>query len=322
MAGLTNKELLEKAFGDTGVTSDDFGGAGEAPLNVEQVREFIRLMQAEQVMLPDVETKTSNAPKWQESILDFSTRMLKPGVQGTRLAESARTKPSTGIVELNSVLVRGEVPVADEVMEDAAAQDFETSLAALIADRAGFDVEDMFVNGDTSLNDGTILDLLDGWLKQTDDNGQSFSAASLAQDYQSIFQAALVAMPIRFKRGLTVDGRFYVPVILEEKYRDQLASRGTALGDATLEGTRELKYQGVTIKGVPTFAITAGSPDTSAVLLTNRHNLYAGYQRRITIETWRDPREGARSWVVTARVACAVAIPEAAVIATATNVEP
>jgi hypothetical protein len=314
---ISNKELLEKA----NMTSSDFGGAGEAPLGVEQVAEFLRLMQAEQAMLPDVRTVTSRASKWQESILDFSSRIMKPGVQATRLADGDRTKPATGIVELSTVLLRGEVPVADEVMEDAAAKDFESSLAALIADRAGFDVEELFINGDTGSGD-PYLAQLDGWLVQAADNGNVVAASAFAQDYQSIFQAAIIAMPNRFKRNLTVDGRFYVPVILEEKYRDALSARGTALGDLRLEGKTEMRYQGVAIKSVPNFAITAGSPDTSSVLLTNRQNLYAGYQRAITLETWRDPREGARSWVVTTRVDAAVAVPEATVIATSVNVEP
>ena len=69
------------------------------------------------------------------------------------------------------------------------------------------------------------------------------------------------------------------------------------------------------------FGVTAGSPDTSSFLLCNPNNLYAGYHRAMKFETWRDPREGATSFIVTARVDAEVAVPEATVIATSVNVE-
>jgi hypothetical protein len=76
----------------------DFGGAGQAPLSVEQVTQFIELMQAEQVMLADVRTVTSGAAKWQESIINFASRIAKAGTEGTRLAAgstaSLRTRAS------------------------------------------------------------------------------------------------------------------------------------------------------------------------------------------------------------------------------------
>jgi hypothetical protein len=81
-----------------------------------------------------------------------------------------------------------------------------------------------------------------------------------------------------------------------------------------------LKYQGITIKGVPTMGVTAGSPDTGSILLANRNNLYAGYRRQITMESWRDPREGATSFIVTARVDAKIAVPDATAVATNVNV--
>lgn len=314
---LSNKAILEKAV----MTSADFGGAGEAPLSVEQVKEFIKLMQAEQVMLKDVRTVTSRAAKWEESILDFSSRMMRPGTQGSRLAEADRTKPTTGNVTISTVLLRGEVGISEEVFEDTAAADFDDSLAALIADRAGFDVEDLMVNGDVASPD-IYLAQLDGWLKQATVEGNTLNAASLGQDYQAILHQLVITQPNRFKRSLTTEGRFYVPTIAEEKYRDILSSRGTALGDLRLEGKTDIRYQGILIKGAPTFGITAGSPDTSHFLLTDRRNLYAGFQRVITLKRFEDPREGMVFFIPTVRCDAQIAVPEAVTIATSVNVEP
>ena len=115
---------------------------------------------------------------------------------------------------------------------------------------------------------------------------------------------------------------FMFPRRLEEKYRDNLASRGTPLGDMTLEGGKELRYQTIRIKGVANFPIKSGTPDTTFVILSNRQNLYAGYRRQIKLETWRDPREGGTSFIPSARVDAKVAHVPATAVAKNVNVEP
>ena len=72
---MTTAELLAKATADWTLTTTDLGGAGEAPLSTEQAKQFIELMSADQVMLSDVRQVTSRAAKWQESGIDFSSRI-------------------------------------------------------------------------------------------------------------------------------------------------------------------------------------------------------------------------------------------------------
>ena len=325
---LSTEERLRKAVlnvtgpgGDIGTA--DFGGAGQAPLSIEQVQAFIELMTAEQAMLPDVRTVTSSAATWVESIVDFGARIARSGVEATRLAASDRKKPTTGQVELKTVLLRAEVPVSDEVMEDnVAGQGFSQSLERLIADQFGYDVEELFVNGDIVGGADAYLKLLDGWLIRAKNGGVAIDASTFGQDYQEIFRTMLTRMPDRFRRNLETDGRFYIPKRTETKYRDILSDRGTPLGDLMLTGKNELRYQDILIKGVPNFRITAGTPDTSNILLANHNNLYAGYHRQMRFETYRDAREGATSFIVTARVAAEVAVPEATVIGYSVDVEP
>lgn len=318
---MTTADLLAKATADWTFTSADLGGAGEAPLSIEQALQFIELMSADQTMLPDVRTVTSRANKWQESGIDFAARITAAGVQGERLASGDRKKPTTFNVELSTDLLRAEVPVADETFEDVAADDLGGALERTIASRFGFDVEDLLLNGDTAV--GGYLGQLDGWIKLAQGSGGNVVAsASYGQDYDAIFNRLITAMPDRHKRMLETDGRFYVPQRLIEKIREQRAARGTALGDEYLTGKIPVKYQGIMVVGVPSMAITAATPDTSYILLANRNNLYAGFQRRITFETYRDPREGATSFIVTARVAAAVAVVGATAVATSVDVEP
>lgn len=321
---LSTEQLLQKAVlnvtgpgGDVGAA--DFGGTGQAPLSFEQVTQFIELMSAEQVMLGDVRTVTSGAAKWQESIISFGERIARPGVEATRLAASDRKKPTTGIVEISTVLLRAEVPVSDETFEDnVAGQNLVQSIERIMSDRFGFDIEDLFVNGDTGSSD-PYLALADGWLLQAK-NGKPgeggtlshpIDGASYGQDYQEMFRAALNEMPKRFLRQRQ-NLRYYCSVTQEQKYRDLLASRNTALGDQLLQGNAPLSYQGIPITPAPSF--DAGIADNnSAILLTARDNLYSGYHRAMRFETWRDPREGATSFIITARVDPEVAVTDATV---------
>lgn len=337
---LSTEELLRKAVlsatdGTAGAPANsngDFGGSGEAALSIEQVTQMIELMAAQQVMLSEARTVTSSAAKWNESIIDMNGRIMKPGIEANRLAESQRRKPITGIVEISTVLGRAEIPVSDETLEDnVAGANIVASIQRLIADQAGFDIEDLFVNGSTISGDAWLA-LADGWLRQAT-NGKTgagratpntFSAVSYGQDYQAIFKKALQTMPKRFLRNLRVNGRFYVPVTLEQQWRDILSSRVGALGDLALTQSNALQYQGISIVAAPSFdaGISAGSPDTCTILLSPASNLYAGYHRAMKFETFRDPREGATSFIVTCRVDPEVAVINATVTATGVNVEP
>ena len=316
---MTNEELLRKATH----TLADFGGAGEAPLTIEQVRQFLRLAITPQIMLPDVRTVTSNANKWQESKIDFSSRIMRPGIEGERLSDGNRVKPTTGIVEISTVLVRGEVPVTDEVLEDQVEQaGYADTLMAMIAEAVGRDLEELAINGDTTSGDA-YLALLNGWIYQARNGtgANTYNGAGDAQDYQKIFRNLVNTLPDRFKRDIP-NMRLYVPLRLEERYRDILANRGTPLGDLILMGNNEIRYQSILVKGVPMMTITAGTPDTSNVLLTHRMNLYFGIRRAIRLESFRDPREGQTSFIVTCRADAEIAHIPATALAYSVDVEP
>lgn len=312
---ISNQELLRKAT----LTTADFGGSA-APLKIEAADRFITLMTIGQQILNDVQVVRHTASKWQQATVQFASRIMRPGVQATRLADADRAKPTTGLIEMSTALVKGEVVAADEVFEDNLEGDaFAQTLETLIADRAGFDLEELALQGDTTSGD-PYLALLDGWLKQARSaGGHVLNAATIGQDYQTIFRRLLLSLPERAKRNIETDGRYYVPTRMEQMYRDALSSRGTPLGDLTLTGNNELRYQGILIKGVATMPITAGGTDTTQILLTNKNNLYAGFRRQVTIESFRDPREGATSFIVTCRFDAKMADRDAS--ATATNVD-
>ncbi|KKN47443.1 hypothetical protein LCGC14_0662830 [marine sediment metagenome] len=313
---LTNKQLLEKAALET----EDFGGSGEARLTVEQAEAFIKIATTPQAMLADVRTVLNNAATWEENRIAFG-RILKPasasgvGEQG-RLTGANRVAPTTGVVVMATRLFRGEVLVSDSVMEDNTEREgFAGTITSMIAEQCGVDIEDLMINGDTD-NDDAFLAEIDGWLKiVTDYNGGSqVHDASGDATFQATLKALLANLPSAFKKdkaGL----RFYCSDIVEEAYRDVLSTRGTPLGDLTLEGTKALKYQGIDVKPVPLFPVD-DTTGLSVVLLTHKNNLYAGWRRQIVLEPYRDPRDGGTSFIVSTRVDAEVGYEPAAVIAT------
>ena len=310
---LSNKELLAKAALET----TDFGGAGEARLTVEQAETFIRIASTPQAMLSDVRTVLNNANSWEENKISFG-RILhsasEAGVGETgRLDASKQTKPGTGIVTMQTQLFRGEVLISDSIMEDNPEREgFSGTITSMIAERVGADVEELFINGNIGGGDA-FFGTLDGWLTQILNGPNSHvHDASGDADFQATLKVLLSSLPSQFKSD-KANMRFYCSDVVEEAYRDLLSTRGTPLGDLTLQGTAELKYQGISVKPVPLFPVDIGF---SQVVLTNRQNLYAGWRRQITLEPFRDPRDGGTTFIVTTRIDAKVGHLDAAAIAT------
>jgi Phage capsid family len=313
---LTNQELLRKAILTVGNGGGSFGdGPNQGSLSIEQATTFIALMTAGQSILNDVRRVSSSSAKWTEDVLDFAGRIARPGVEANRLDYTQRAKPVTYKIEMDSELIRAEVPVSDEVFEDnVAGEGIRQPLETLIADRVGYDIEELLVQGDEE-SDDPYLALFDGWLKQARAGGNTVDGGDFdsGRDYQAIFKSLLKSLPQRFLRNIRANGRYYVPLALEIEWRDVLAGRGTPLGDLMLTQEGDLRYQGIKIIGAATFE--PEDPTDSTILLTSNLNLYAGFHRNIKFETYRDPREGVMSYIVTARVDGKVAIPEATAIA-------
>src|SRR4051812_29057879 len=304
--GLSNEFLLQKADLQSGSDLSATGDSTHGQLGIDQVNRFLQLMAADQVLLSDITTVTSRHSKWAQTVLQSGGRMLRPGVESTVGASSS---PAVSTIDMNTGFFKLIAPVSDEFFEDTTADDADAAIAAVIADQVGYDVEDLALNSkaaDDNFNDNdAVYDVLPdgGFLAQAEaGSGLWYDATADGQDFQTVLRQLLTGLPNRALRGMVQDGRFYVPVRLEQTYRDALSSRGTNLGDVTLQGTAPLSYQGISIKSVPAMYVrTDTTPDVAHVLLANRRNLYLGVERSIKIETWRDPREGAKSWVVTTR---------------------
>jgi hypothetical protein len=317
---------IEKA---TWTTDDITSPAGAGLLSPQQAREFLRVLIDESMLVKESNNQTNNAPKFEVPRVSFGQRILRPGVQGVRLDAVDRVKPSTGLVTLSTNLFRGEVPVADEMFEDNIEKEaLADTIMVMLAEAVGRDIEEFIIKSDTARNgsdgaDEGPLGQFDGAIKQLQTGlpaNQLVDSASYTS-YDQMFKTMIARLPARYRRDPTAL-RFYVPVKHNDGYQGELAGRGTPLGDTNVVENLRLKlaFRGVPVVPVPLFggiSTVAGSSvnyDNFAIL-THPMNLYVGWHRKIRVERYRDPRDGATSFLPSLRVDAKYADPAFGVLA-------
>lgn len=313
----SNQALLAKAdivIGDL-VTN---GGV----LNPEQANTFVRKLISAPSIINVARTVEMNAPQRNINKIQFATRIMRAGVSGTALSSADRSQPTTTQIQLNTNEVIAEVRLPYDVIEDNIergniGQNFDGTgsqgtpasgglvgtILTLIAERAALDLEELAIKGDTTSTDD-YLALTDGYLETVSDGGNTvdLNGATITKD---MFKKGLLTLPTQYKRQLS--GMWHMIAKNNEvEYRDTLADRATALGDANIQARNAVFGFGVPILGIDLMPIDKG-------LLSNPLNFLFGIQRNILMEFDKDI--SARVWkvVLTARVDFQVEEDEAAV---------
>jgi HK97 family phage major capsid protein len=317
-------QWLEKATWTTSdITPPTYGGL----LSPEQAAAFLRVAIDAAVIMKEARIETSASPKFEVPRIAFASRILRPGTEGTRLQDTDRVKPTTGLVTLSTVLFKGEVPVSDEVFEDNIERDrVADTIMTMLAEAVGRDIEEIAIKSDTARTSGedATLDQLDGIIKQLQSglgSSQKLDMSSGYSTYTDAFSAMVEAMPARYRRNYN-ELRLYVPIVHVDGYQKSLAARGTGLGDQAIltEMQTKLAFRGIPVVGVPmmsgTSTIGGSSVDYSKfAILIHPQNIIFGFHRQVRVERWRDPREGATSFLPSVRFDVKIANPEAAVLA-------
>lgn len=301
-----NQTLMQKA--DLAVSDlENDGGL----LNPEQANTFIRKLIEAPSIINVARVVEMGAPTRNINKIQFATRILRAGVSATALSQSDRSKVTTEQIQLNTSEVIAEIWLPYDVIEDniergGIGQNYDgtgsqgtpaggglvATILTLIAERVALDLEELALRGDL-LDTDDYLALTDGYLKTVSDGGNvvDFAAATLSKD---LFKKGLLTIPDQYKRQLTAMWHM-ISRNNEIEYRDTLADRATALGDATIQSRNAVFGFGVPILGVDLMPQESG-------LLANPLNFLFGIQRQVMMEFDKDI--SARVWkvVVTARV--------------------
>ena len=293
MSKLSNRTITQKT--DLAV-SDLISDGGY--LNPIQANTFIRMLQDQPTILNQVRTVPMNAPTMEINKIGFASRILHGApASGSVPGAAYRSQPETEKVTLLTKEVIAIVYLTYDVLEDNIERGtLESTVMALIASRTARDLEDLIINGDTSISSGVndFLCIADGILVQADKHVVDFSDSTDQTITRNVFKSGMKKMPNKYMRYRN-QMRFFVSPDVEIEYADLLADRETPLGD----------NQGISWNPRPAFGIPVASaalmPDDQYIMCDPK-NIIWGVQRQIMIETAKDIEARVYKIVLTMRV--------------------
>jgi HK97 family phage major capsid protein len=289
----SNRTLLEKA--DLALADLTAGGGVLLPA---QAQKFMRLLIKQSVLMQMATVVPMASPKHQIAKIKFGSRILRRGSEATALPVADRSRPDMSYLELDAQLVKAEVHLSDEVLEDNIERgELRQTILEMIAEAAGRDMEEVIINGDTASAD-PFLATLDGLLKQATSHIVDAGGVALSKNFLRDLLKSLPNEYLRDKKQMA----FLTSVDAELDYRNSLADRATVGGDRFIEEDTPALYSGVPVKPVPLFPENLGAGGNRTVaLLCNPKNVHVGIWRQIRLESFRDVSAGVLRVVATMR---------------------
>ena len=228
-----SNELLEKVV-DTAAVSAGTGGL----LNAEQSSRFIDYMWDATSLV-----KTARTVRMRSDTVDID----KVGV-GTKLVRLATEAVDTGVnadatftkISLTTKKLRLDWELSTESLEDnIEGGSLEDHIANLMATQAGNDIEDLCINGDTTLTSDALYKSFNGWHVRALAGAHVVSNAEAGHAISRLtFNQALKALPRKYKQR-RAQLRFYTG---SNTIQDYLYSLSSAYGS---QGTPESIATGV-----------------------------------------------------------------------------
>lgn len=307
----TNKSIMQKADLEVSDLISDGGY-----LLAEQAKKFIVDTIKASVVLKMIKVEGIKSHTKLIDKVGISGRVLRPGTSGVALSAADRTKPTTDQVTLTTKLMKGEIRLNDETLEDQIEGGaFKATVMSMMTEQMSLDLDELAVNGDTTSTD-PFLAQFNGMLALATSHVVNAGTVPLAKSH---LKAALKAMPSQYNRYRTAH-RFMTSDDAEIDYRDYLADRATVLGDKLIEGDAAVRYGNVPIVPIPVFPDNLGvANDCTNVLLLDPKNAYFGFWRNIKVETDRDITTG--EWLMVATVRCGIQYVEEDAVVKITNVK-
>lgn len=297
---LNNSTIIQKAA----VVLNDLSTAGR--LNVEQSSHFIKMLIDQPTLMRTCRTVPMNGDRKKIEKIGIGKRILHGATEGTGLDEDKKIKPDFGKVELNCKEFIAEINITDDTLENnIEGKSIEDTIMSLIAQRVALDLEELIINGDTTIDPtkDDFLSVLDGIKKKAVSHVVDWQKQTISKD---AFKAARKALPAKFGR-IARDMKFYVSDSVAIDWTDALVTRATNAGDsALLTGTVPPAY-GVPVEGIamllPRNIGTDAAPvEGSDALYTHPQNIVVGISRDIRVETDRDIRARMNIIVLTLKI--------------------
>jgi len=328
-----SNELLEKAVaagtnvtgsyasatGGTGVHTASENGNGGL-LNPEQSARFLDYMFDATVIGKVARTVRMKADTTEIDRMSIGEKLVKLATEADNTGVNSPVTFSK--ISLTTKKLRMDWELSTESLEDnIEGADVEDHIARMMATQAGNDIEDLILNGDTSLTGDALYKSFDGAVKKAKTSGRVVDAAG-APVTRAVFNSALKALPRKYKQRRT-DLRFLAGSNLIQDYlystsnstnfaNPQDIASGIIRGDVPVVGGPAgyvAPYAfGIPIVEVPllnetqtgTYASPSGSHGD--IHLTFPNNVVIGIKRDVTVYRFFWPRKDSVEYTMYTRV--------------------
>jgi len=219
-----SNELLQKVIDTTTVGADN-GGL----LNADQSNRFIDYMFDATILTRAARTIRMRADTTEIDKVGVGEKLMVLASEGTNAGQTDRGATFTK-VSLTTKKLRLDWELSSESLEDnIEGADLEDHIARLMATQAGNDVEDLAINGDTTLSSDNLYKAFNGFRKLALNGGQVVDAGG-ATITKAIFNSALKEMPRKYKQRRN-QLRFFTGSNLVQDYLYNLTTVGSTPED-------------------------------------------------------------------------------------------
>jgi hypothetical protein len=328
-----SNELLEKAVesgttvstgfgsttGGTGIHRQSENGNGGL-LNPEQSARFLDYMFDATVIGKVARTVRMKSDTAEIDRMSVGEKLMKLATEADNTGVNAAVTFSK--ISLTTKKLRMDWELSTESLEDnIEGADLEDHIARLMATQAGNDIEDVLLNGDTSLTGDALYKSFNGVVKKAKTSGRVVDAAGAAVS-REVFNKALKAMPRKYKQrrgdlrflagsNLIQDFLYANSIGTNQTIPQDIASSVIRGGVAPLGGPAGYVAPfafGIPIVEVPLLPETQTGDYSAAtgshgdVHLTFPNNVVIGIKRDVTVYRFFWPRKDSIEYTMYTRV--------------------
>jgi len=313
-----SNELLQKVI-DTTTVGADGGGL----LKPEQSNRFIDYMFDATILTRVARTIRMRSDTTEIDKVGVGEKLMVLATEGASTGQTDRGATFTK-VSLTTKKLRLDWELSSESLEDnIEGADLEDHIARLMATQAGNDIEDLAINGDTTLTSDNLYKAFDGFRKLALNGGQVVDAAG-ATISKATFNSALKAMPRKYKQRRN-QLRFFTGSNLVQDYLYNLTTIGSTpedIASSILRGNPAAPEGnpggvipfafGIPVVEVPlidetrTGTYSGASGQHGEVHLTFPQNFIVGIKRDVTVYREFKPKKDTIEYTLYIRVGVAV----------------
>jgi hypothetical protein len=319
-AGTTATGTFASTTGGTGVHRASENGNGGL-LNPEQSARFLDYMFDATVIGKVARTVRMRAETTEIDRMSVGEKLMKLATEGDNDASNAAVTFSK--ISLSTKKLRLDWELSTESLEDnIKGSDLEDHIARMMATQAGNDIEDVILNGNTSLTSDALYKSFDGVVKKAKANGHVVDAAGAAVS-RAVFNSALKALPRKYKQR-RADLRFLAGsnLIQDFLYANSIGTNQTIPQDIASSVIRGQGVQplggpagyvapfafGIPIVEVPLLPeaqdgdYTGETGNHGDIHLTFPNNVVIGIKRDVTVYRFFWPRKDSIEYTMYTRV--------------------